>query len=137
MNTQKLVGALFMALSLVACSGDDDSDSSQQMTNEELIIGKWYFESKTPGSYSDCEKMGYIDFKNDGTFTIESFEDNTSTCTSTGAVTGTYTLINGVNITLMAGTETQTATIQSISQSELVVIDTGSGDVNTFDRTAG
>ncbi len=100
MNTQKLVGALFMALSLVACSGDDNSDSPQQMTNEELIIGKWYFESKTPGSYSDCEKMGYIDFRNDGT-------------------------------------ETQTATIQSISQSELVVIDTGSGDVNTFDRTAG
>ena len=137
MNTQKLLMLLFLALGLVACSGDDDGDSQQQMTNAELLIGKWYFEARSTGAYTDCEKTGYIQFRNDGTFTLESFEDDAGACVSTGAVTGTYTLGSGVNITLMAGTETQTATIQSITQSQLVVTDTASGDVNTFDKTAG
>ncbi|MCK7590760.1 lipocalin family protein [Subsaxibacter sp. CAU 1640] len=137
MNTHKLLMVLILALGLVACSGDDDGDSSQQMTNAELLVGKWYFEARSGGSYTACEKTGYIQFRNDGTFTLESFEDDAGACVSTGAVSGTYTLTNSINITLMAGTESQTATIQSITQSQLVVTDTGSGEVNTFDKTAG
>ncbi|MEZ4803526.1 MAG: lipocalin family protein [Gelidibacter sp.] len=138
MNTQKFLFAVSICLFTFACSSDDDNGNQQQESNEDLLVsGKWYFESKTPGSYSDCEKSGYIQFRSDGTFTIEVYEDNGGTCESLGADNGNYTLTNNVNITLTAGSETQSAVITSISQSELKITNSGDGEMLVFDKTAG
>ena len=131
-----LLTAMLLSLFVfTSCSNNDDSDGSNQATNKELLIsGKWYNESKSPGTYTDCEKNGYVEFKTNGSVIIESFEVGI-TCASLGAVTATYTLTNDVNIELTLGEEMVTAVIQSISSTELTI--TSDGETLVFDKTPG
>ncbi|MEZ4778710.1 MAG: lipocalin family protein [Flavobacteriaceae bacterium] len=119
-------------------NNDDDDNQSQQQTNQQLLVsGKWYFQSKTPGSYTECEKKGYIQFMNNGTFNIDVFDDSSGSCESLGAVTANYILSNGVNLTLMLGDESQSAVIDSISESQLTITNSTEGEVILFDKTEG
>lgn len=140
MKTQKVLFVLALCLALLNlnCNSDDDDGSSSQPTNMELLTsGKWYFESKTPGSYNDCEKNGYIQFMDNGTLILDVFEEDAGTCVSLGAVTANYTLTNDVNLTLTLGTDTESAVISAISATSLTVNNTDTGEVIIFDKTAG
>ena len=136
MNTQKLWMLLFMSLAILGCSSDDDGNN-QQSTEDLLTSGKWYFESITPGSYTDCEKKGYIQFMSNGTAIINSFEDFDGPCESLGAITVSYTLTNNVNLTLTFAGETQNAVIEAISSNSLRVSNPDDGEIIEFDKTEG
>lgn len=115
---------------------DDDSSSSMPATTEELLTsGKWYFESKTPGTYTSCEKRGYIQFMVNGILTLESFDESSGTCKSLGAVTATYTLSNDVNLAIEFDSDVQAAIIDSISE-ETLTLRTDDETLN-FDKNEG
>jgi hypothetical protein len=138
MKTLKTFCLVCLAVLTFSCNKDDDSSETTQKTTLELLTsGKWYFESKTPGTYTACEKKGYILFKTNGDLIINSFDDSSGTCESLGEVTATYTLTNDENINLVFGSETQSAKINSISESELKITNNDTGEVNVFDKTEG
>ena len=138
MKTLKLVGLTILLLSLGCSKNNDDDSENQQQSNLELLTsGKWYFQSKTPGSYTACEKKGYIQFMNDGMFTINVFDESSGTCASLGAVSANYTLTNEVMLTLTLGSETQSAVINNISESQLNITNTTQDETIVFDKTEG
>ncbi|WP_431136797.1 lipocalin family protein [Psychroserpens mesophilus] len=122
------------------CSSDDDSNGGEmnQLTVQELLVsGKWYNESRTPGTdYSDCEKNGYIEFKADSSFNLESFDDSSGSCESLGINMATYTLSNNRDILIAFESEEIIAVINSISEESLTVT-SSSGETLTFDKTQG
>lgn len=141
-TTQKLLIAIILGLfTFASCSKDDDNNDDQQQhqqtTQQLLTSGKWYFESKSTGTYTACEKKGYIQFMTDGSMIINSFDDGSGTCESLGAASATYTLTNNVNLTLVFGSDTQSAVINSISESELTTTNSDTGEINVFDKTEG
>jgi hypothetical protein len=130
MQTAKSVLLIMFIALFVGCSNDDNGKSNLQL----LTSGKWYNESKSPGTYTDCEKKGYIQFMTNGDVVIESFEDGI-TCASLGAVMATYILTNDVNLEVTLGTEMESAVIQSISETELTL--SSNGEILVFDKTQG
>lgn len=122
------------------CNSDDDGGDGSQLSNKELLqSGKWYQESKTPGNLSACEKKGFIEFKSNGDFIINSYEDNSGTCTAVGMTTAGYTLTNDVNITIVLGSDSIAAVIKSITSTKLTITTTEEGEASTqvFDKTEG
>lgn len=65
---------MFCLVTLICtCSSDDDSSSNALPTTLDLLTsGTWYFESKSQGSYSTCEKESSVDFMIDGSAIIGS-----------------------------------------------------------------
>lgn len=133
----KTICLIYLVLITFSCNkSDDDSSESIQLTTEELLtLGKWYQESKDPGTYTACEKNGYIQFISNGDFVINSYDDNTGSCESLGVTNATYTLTNNMNIIITLGLETLEATIVSISESELTL--EADGETLVFDKTEG
>lgn len=132
-KTISILGLLFLSF---ACSdnNDDDNLSETQKTENLLTSGKWYLESKTPNDFSACEKNGSLQFNDDGSIVQEDFEENSGICEA-DTVTAIYTL-NGSTLVITFGSETVSATINSISESELSLTDS-SGDIILLDRTQG
>ena len=66
MKTFKTLSLAFLFLLTLNCSSDDDNnDDGQQLSMIELLnTGRWYQESKTPGSFTACEKKTYLEFSN-------------------------------------------------------------------------
>lgn len=138
MKTLKTFSIVCVLACTYSCSNSDDdstSNSPQQTTKELLTSGKWYYESKTPGSYTPCEKKGNIHFMTDGNMTLNSFDDSSGTCQSLGEVAATYTLTNDVNITITAGPDIIIGTIDDISEDEMTFI--SNGETLVFDKTEG
>lgn len=137
MNLFKQLCILLLALSIFNCSSDDDSNGNgDQPTNRELLTsGKWYNESVTPGSYTACEKMGYVQFSDSGTLTIESFEINAGNCESLGINSATFTLTNNSIINISFEGDMITAEIMSISQNSLTISTVE--ETIVFDKTEG
>ncbi|WP_204345621.1 lipocalin family protein [Psychroserpens algicola] len=137
MKTIKHLGLLILALLTINCSGDDDNNSDGELTVRELLIsGKWYNESVTPGSYTDCEKMSYIQFSNNGTFTIENFEIIADNCESSGINTASFTLTNNTDITISFEGDTINAEIISITEN-LLTINSDNDETVVFDKIEG
>lgn len=125
-----------MLLAYSCNKSDDDSDSATQLTTAELLTtGTWYFESKTPGTYTSCEKKGNIQFMVNGNLTLESFDESSGTCESLGQDTATYTLTNNSNLTIVFGSDSQSAVIKAISEDELT-LETDE-ETLVFDKTEG
>ncbi len=137
MKTFNRICLICLVLLTYSCNkSDDDSSSSMQATTEELLTsGKWYFESKTPGTYTLCEKSGYIQFMANGNLILESFDESSGTCGSLGAVTATYVVTNNMNLTIEFGSDSQSAVIVSISE-EALTLETD-GETLDFDKTEG
>ncbi|WP_435413691.1 lipocalin family protein [Psychroserpens mesophilus] len=138
-TVMKLSGICLIAL-VFNCSNNDDSNDGQpnQLTVQELLVsGKWYQESRTPGTnFTDCEKNGYIEFKVNGVFYLESFDDNSGPCESLGLNEAIYTLSNNRDILIVADSEEINVSISSISQQELTIT-SSDGETLTFDKTQG
>jgi hypothetical protein len=118
------------------CSSDDDSTSNPATVQALLTSGKWYQESKTPGSYTDCEKLSYVQFLSDGTFNLESFEDDEGDCSSIVLITATYTLAN--NMTIIIDFEGDLISVEIVSISEnLLTLTSSENETLVFDKTAG
>ncbi|MDC8001607.1 lipocalin family protein [Aequorivita todarodis] len=139
MKTLRTFAFACLALVAFSCSKDDDSSSNTPpKTNLELLTsGKWYQESKTPGNYNACEKKTYLLFKTDGTMTLESFDEDSGTCISSGINNGTYTLTNNKNLSITIGPDSINAVILSISESELKVRNDQDTETLVFDKTEG
>ena len=137
MKTYKQLSILFIILTLFGCSSDDDNGSmnNNPTTIELLTSGRWYNESVSPGSYDNCEKMGYIQFSENGDFTIESFELDAGNCESLGINTANFTLTNNTNITISFEGDTITAVIVSITENSLTI--TTDEETIVFDKTEG
>ncbi|MEO9513107.1 MAG: lipocalin family protein [Flavobacteriaceae bacterium] len=136
MKTIKTISVLGLLFLSFACSdnNDDDDLTEMQKTENLLTSGKWYLESKTPNDFSACEKNGSLQFNDDGSIVQEDFEENSGICEA-DTVTATYTL-NGSTLVITFGSETVSATINSISESELSLTDS-SGDIILLDKTQG
>lgn len=123
-------------LVFTSCSNNDDNNDGNQQTNLQLLTsGKWYNESKTPGSFTACEKKGYIKFETNGNMSIESFDDGSGTCQTLGVDVATYTLTDDVNITITFGSEVINAVIISITETLFTV--NSNGETTVFDKTEG
>ncbi len=135
----KLQNVLFAAVALslfifISCSSGDDS--SNPPTNQELLTtDKWYNESTSSGSYTACEKNGYIEFKTNGIVTIDSFDDGSGTCESLGATDANYILTSSTTITITLESDMVIATIEAISQDQLTLI--VEDETLVFDKTEG
>ncbi len=122
-----------------SCSSDDDNgnDGQEDLNVGNLLrSGKWYQESISPGGISDCEKNTNIEFNENGDFFIETFDDDTGPCKSSGLETGTYTLTNNRDISIMAGTEVINVVIDAIT-AQLMTVTTSDGETVTFDKVQG
>jgi hypothetical protein len=110
-----------------------------QLTVQELLVsGKWYNEARTPGTdFTNCEKNGYIEFKANGDFNVESFDDSSGPCDSIGLNEATYTLSDNRDIIIVVDSEEINVSISSISQQVLVIITSSDGETLTFDKTQG
>ena len=141
MKTRYKICILSIVILTFSCNkGDDDSDSQQQQeqtTIELLTSGKWYFESKTPGAYTACEKRGYIQFMENGNLVLNSFDDGSGTCESLGEITATYILTNNRSLTLIFEPDNQSAVIDSISEDEFKITNSNNGEKIVFDKTEG
>ncbi len=138
MEILKKLGIVCLVLCTSACSSDDDSGGDMQddiNVASLLQSGKWYQESITSGSFTDCEKNTNIEFLDDEDFFIEVFDDDPEPCATTGLEAGIYTRINN-NITITVGSEVINIVIDSISQESLTVT-TSDGDTITFDKVQG
>lgn len=136
MKAIKILTVLSFLLLIVSCSSDDDSSSgTTPSTTELLTTSTWYQESKTPGSFSECEKNTSIKFNTNNSVVVEAYDDGTGTCESLGANSATYTL-NGTSLTITVGSDIITANIDSISSSMLTITDED-GETVVFDKTQG
>ena len=137
MKTFNRICLICLILITYSCnkSDDDSADLIQPTTEELLTSGKWYFESKTPGTYTACEKIGFIQFMINGDVILDSFDDGSGTCESLGEVTATYTLTNNLNLNLVFGSDSQSAVIDSISEDELTLENVN--ETVVFDKTEG
>lgn len=127
-----ILGLLFMAFS---CSSSDDDSSDTSSTENLLTSGKWYLEFKTPDDFSACEKNGSLQFNDDGSVLQENFEENSGTCEGADTAMATYT-ISGSSLVITFGSDVISATINSISASELSLTDSN-GDTIVLDKTQG
>ena len=135
MRTFKLFSIIVLAMLALNCSSDDDN-SSQATVAELLASGRWYQESRTPGSYTDCEKRSYIQFNSNGSFMLESFEDDGDDCVSLDVMTATYTLTNDVSILITFDGGVLSAEIVSISE-DLLTVTSSENETLVFDKTEG
>jgi len=136
MKTCKLLCILTLVLLTFNCSSDDDSGLNPATVQALLTSGKWYQESRMPGSYTDCEKLSYVQFFNNGNFNLESFIDEEEDCTSLGIIAATYTLANDMTITINFEGDNLPVEIVSISEN-LLTITTAENETLVFDKTEG
>ncbi|MEM5564283.1 lipocalin family protein [Psychroserpens sp. AS72] len=136
MKTFKTLSILLVTFILFSCSSDDDNNSQQQSTQELLTSGKWYQESRTPGSYTICDKVSYIQFTTNNNFELESFEENGDDCISLGLMTATYTLTENMTIEISFEGELISTEIIGISAQELTLL-TSENETLVFDKTEG
>jgi hypothetical protein len=136
MKTYKYFAISLLTLLVLSCSSDDDNGNNdpQLSTLELLNSGRWYLESKTPGSFSACEKSGYLEFSNNTDIALNFFDDQSGPCESTGVVNGTFTLSNN-NLVINASGEVISVTIDAISENELTV--TSSTETIVLDKIEG
>ena len=135
-KTLKSIAIVLLLILTFSCSSDDDSSSNNTPTTAELLrSGTWYLESKTPGSFNDCEKMTSFKFNANNTVDVDSYDDDSGTCESEGVVNTSYTL-NGITLTIVLGTDTIVSTINSISETTLNITD-AIGDTIVFDKIQG
>lgn len=137
MKTLKQISILLLIVLTFNCSNDDDGNSGEIATVRELLTsGKWYQESRTPGSYTDCEKMGYVQFMTNNIFTLENFGSNGGDCTSLGLNTATYILTENMTIEISFEGEILSTEIIVISTQELTLL-TSENETLVFDKTEG
>ncbi len=101
--------------------------------NEDLIIGKWKVTKVTEGDrvYTEGEEIGSIwEFKSDNTFTL-SFEYAGQSM----SVPGTYA-INDDELTITMYGEAETATIDKLNKSKMILssVDEGVKIVEEFEK---
>ena len=138
MKKLKAITLICLAILTFSCNKDDDSSETQEATNLELLTsGKWYQESKTPGTTTSCEKKTNLLFKTDGTLKLEIFEETSGSCQSLGIETLTYTLTNNVDLTLTFGTDTLNLVILSITETQLNIRNDQDDEILVFDKTEG
>ncbi|MDH3322268.1 MAG: lipocalin family protein [Flavobacteriaceae bacterium] len=103
------------AVSISSCSDDDDSPDNDS------IVGQWHLSQillngiPLPLELAPCELQGVLEFKSNGTFTIETFEENElGECVLDEIETGTW-VNKGDNvyaITIDGETEEATVTFE-------------------------
>ncbi len=136
MNVLKTLNIVCLILFAFSCNSDDDSSSEIAPSTLELLTnGKWYLESKTPGGFSDCEKNSSFKFNANHTVDVENFDDSSGPCDTLGTVNSTYSLSGSV-LTIELGSDSVTATINSISETNLNVTN-NVGDTIVFDKVQG
>tara|TARA_R110002049_G_scaffold275213_1_gene453238 strand:- start:25562 stop:25858 length:297 start_codon:yes stop_codon:yes gene_type:complete len=80
-NTFRLITLLCLVSLTYSCNNDDDASVNALPTTLELVApGTWYFELKSQGNYSECQKESSIDFMPDGSAIIKITEESSDGC---------------------------------------------------------
>lgn len=139
MKLLKKLGIISLTVLFSACSSDDDNSGGMQGDIDVLSVltsGKWYQETITPGSFTDCEKNTSIEFATNGIVTIDTYDDQMGPCESLGAEAGSYTLTNNRDLLITSDVIVISVVIDSITE-ELLTITTTDGEILTFDKVQG
>ena len=130
-NISAYLTLLLLALFMLSCSKDDDNTEVSEPTNQELILGQWFWESFSTGSeLSACEKRSSMLFLEDGTLIHSLYSaDFSGECSLSDNLESNYSFITD---DLIRGeyseSTTFSLTIVSISKNELVIsFDEGGG----------
>lgn len=102
---------------------DIASFTTRDKTNAEAIVGKWFYDSvEGEGPLTACQKNSFWLFTEDFLLQVAEYgEDNAGNCEENGEATTTYK-VNGNQINIINdGGDTITWTIQSLTDTELVM----------------
>lgn len=119
---------------LNSCSSDDSDNSEPQTTLELLTSGKWYFESQFQDTLTPCEKIGYMEFKNDGTFVVNNYWQESEGCQLVNTIMGSYTLMDDETLNIVTENDTFEIYILTISEDEMAII---VDEIYTLDKIEG
>ena len=99
------------------------SFKTRSQTVEELLVGKWFFESiEGNPPITECQKQGFYQFLENGTFLGMGFDvDNNGDCISNSSSTGTYLIINNNQIEVITNGQNNTLQIITLTNEQLVV----------------
>lgn len=106
---------------------DISSFTSRDMTSAEAIVGKWFFGSIAGEQpLTACQKNSFFLFSAELFLKIEQYdEDSNGDCVEIVEVTGTYEVVSDDQIKITRNSGTQTIEIQSLTDTELIIVDTG------------
>lgn len=84
MKTSKITSIifiLFIGFAFISCSSDDDAPKDDP--KQDLLVGKWFFESSENGEpLTDCQKTSYLEFYSNGTaYALLSVDNSAGVCT--------------------------------------------------------
>ncbi|MFV0572320.1 MAG: lipocalin family protein [Xanthomarina gelatinilytica] len=130
----KKVGLIILfalTINLFNCSKDDDKPQPEPTTHDLLMSGKWYWESVTSFTLTDCNKQSYFLFDGNDLLQETFAENNENNCVATFSQTGTYQL-NENTIIVTVDTGSVVFTITSISKDKLVMNQVNGSDTYTF-----
>lgn len=139
MKLLKKLGIICLTILMSACSSDDDAiggllgglDVTTLLTS-----GKWYQEARTPDGLSACEKNTNVEFTITGAVFIESFDDETGPCESTGLETGVFTITNDRDVVITSENVLISIVIDLITL-DVLIVTTDEGETLTFDKVQG
>ena len=136
-NSFKLVTLLCMVSLTYSCSNDDDASGSATPTTLELLTSNtWYFESKSQGNYSECQKESSFDFMPDGSIAVNFVDDLLEVCVYYGTINTTYTL-DGLNIDIDLDQDSIIGIMAYDPSLETLTIINDDGDFIVFDKIEG
>lgn len=103
------------------------SFKTRAQTNQDLIVGKWFFESRLgEPEMSDFEKTSFMLFSSNSGFEIHTYlEDTNDESITSQHHNYTYTILGNNQIELTSGSNAQIWLIQSLTQTELIILADG------------
>ena len=124
MKKSIIASILLIAVVLTGCTKDDNIIAIPELTNQELILGRWSLESISPGpELTACEKQTTFTFLEDGTSIQSTYSENgDGDCELFSPTPATYSFSADDLIRYEAGEfEAVFMTIVSISEDQLVL----------------
>lgn len=140
-NTFRLIIVLLVVATFTSCSKKDDEPTPP--TRAELLANKWFFsrwDDPSDGTFrlaDSCTEQTFFEFKTDNTFLVQEFDyDSGNVCTHGLIEVNTYTLTENdtkIIVTRTTG-EQSTLIINSLSETDLVLVFEGSTIIDSFKR---
>ncbi|WP_438426480.1 lipocalin family protein [Aquimarina macrocephali] len=89
---------LFITISFISCSKDDDASKEETPMNKDLIIGKWDVIAITDIPNDDCELLSTLEIKADGTYEEQTYGgfSGGANCTPDDLDKGTWKLSENI-----------------------------------------
>ena len=132
MKTLRILMLAIFAITITSCSKNDDTVVAEEivveLTTEQLLTsGPWHYESVNGSTLNDCEKQSNFDFTESGFMILENYDMNGGICEFIGSEAYNYTLSDMLIIIEDSGGPVAIITIETISESDLLLTISGGG----------